>query len=178
MSNSKVLSLAETAIFVALALILSLFSINYAQTFYLELTVIPLLLLAIRRGVVWGVVAGLVYGLLAIVLGQVTMLSLPQGILEYIVAPASLGIAGIFNTKKQAKFSTVVFAVLLGVFVKYFFHFVAGIIFWGQFAWKGWSVWLYVLITQGISAIVTALAALVILGIIYKAAPGLFIAKK
>ncbi|PCS00664.1 energy-coupled thiamine transporter ThiT [Lactococcus fujiensis] len=177
MSQSKVLPLAETAIFVALALILSLFSINYAQTFYLELTVIPLLLLAIRRGLIWGLIAGLLYGLLAIVLGEVTPLSFAQGFLEYIIAPISLGLAGLFNTKSSNKFRIVVCATLLGVFVKYFFHFIAGIVFWGQYAWKGWSVWLYSLVTQGISGLITAIAALIILGILYKAAPKLFIAK-
>ena len=46
MSNSKVLELTETAIAAALALVLSFISINYAQVFYLELAVIPLLVLA------------------------------------------------------------------------------------------------------------------------------------
>ncbi|MFZ2577757.1 MAG: energy-coupled thiamine transporter ThiT [Lactococcus hircilactis] len=178
MSNSKVLPLAETAIFVALALILSLFSINYAQTFYMELTVIPLLLLAIRRGLAWGLVAGLLYGLLAIVLGEVTPLSFAQGFLEYIIAPISLGLAGIFHTKNGSTFKTVIYATLLGVFVKYFFHFIAGIIFWGQYAWKGWSAWLYSLVTQGLSGILTALAALIILGLIYKASPKLFVVNR
>jgi Predicted membrane protein len=54
MSDSKVLELTETAIAAALALVLSFISINYAQVFYLELAVIPLLVLALRRGVFLG----------------------------------------------------------------------------------------------------------------------------
>ncbi|MDR0298883.1 MAG: energy-coupled thiamine transporter ThiT [Streptococcaceae bacterium] len=178
MTNSKVLPLAETAIFVAIALILSLISLNYAQTFYLELTVIPILFLSIRRGLAWGMIAGLLYGLLAIILGQVTPLSAAQGFLEYIVAPVSLGLSGIFNSKTELKFSKIIYASLLGVGVKYFFHFIAGIIFWGQYAWKGWSVWLYSLITQGLSGLITALAAIFILGLIYRTMPKLFQVKK
>jgi thiamine transporter len=174
MTNSKIQALAETAVFVAVALILSIVSINYAQTFYIELTVIPLLLLAIRRGLAWGLIAGLLYGLLAIVLGEVTPLSAAQAFLEYIVAPVSLGLSGIFNTKSALKFTKVLYAILLGISVKYFFHFIAGIVFWSQYAWKGWSAWIYSLVTNGISAALTALAALIILGLIYKAAPHIF----
>ncbi|MDR2977689.1 MAG: energy-coupled thiamine transporter ThiT [Streptococcaceae bacterium] len=178
MSNSKIQALAETAVFVAIALILSIVSINYAQTFYVELTVVPLLLLAIRRGLIWGLAAGLLYGLLAIVLGEVTPLSAAQAFLEYVVAPISLGVSGIFNTKSVLTFSKVLYATLLGVSVKYFFHFIAGIVFWSQYAWKGWSAWIYSLVTNGLSGILTAAAALIILGMIYKASPGLFRVKK
>ena len=174
MSNSKILPLVETAIFVALALILSLISINYAQTFYVELTVIPLLILTLRRGMIWGLVAGLLYGLLALILGTVTPLSFAQGLLEYVVAPISLGLGGIFASKIDNKAFNIICVSLVGVLVKYFFHFIAGIVFWGQYAWKGWSVWLYSLVTQGISGILTSLAAIIILLLIYKAQPKIF----
>ncbi|GAB2024795.1 energy-coupled thiamine transporter ThiT [Lactovum odontotermitis] len=178
MTNSKILPLAETAVFVAVALILSIVSINYAQTFYIELTVIPLLLLAIRRGLAWGLIAGLLYGLLAIVLGEVTPLSAAQAFLEYVVAPVSLGLGGIFNTKSTLKFTKILYATLLGISAKYFFHFIAGIVFWSQYAWKGWSAWIYSLFVNTVSGILTAAAALIILGLIYKAAPRIFQTKK
>lgn len=164
MSNSKTFLLAEIALFTALALILSLISINYAQTFYLELAVIPLVFLSIRRGFFAGLTAGLIYGILLIVLGQATILTPVQAILEYIIAPMSLSIAGFSRNKT-------VLAAFSAIFLKYFWHFIAGIIFWGKYAWTGWSAWTYSLVTNGISALVTSIVCAILLVILFKNLP-------
>ncbi|EKF52064.1 energy-coupled thiamine transporter ThiT [Lactococcus garvieae] len=178
MSNSKVLELTETAIAAALALVLSFISINYAQVFYLELAVIPLLVLALRRGVLWGMSGGLVFGLLLIVLGQATVLTPVQTILEYIVAPVSLGLAGLLRQKDSSHSKTILAAVFLGVLIKYFWHFIAGVIFWGQYAWEGWGAIPYSLVANGVSGLVTAILAALVLLIIAKSAPQIFQGKK
>ena len=46
---------------------------------------------------------GLVFGLLLIVLGQATILTPVQALLEYIVAPISLGLAGVLRKRTLAK---------------------------------------------------------------------------
>lgn len=178
MSNSKALELTETAIAAALALILSFISLNYAQVFYLELAVIPLLVLALRRGIIWGMTGGLVFGLLLIVLGQATVLTPIQTILEYIIAPVSLGFAGLLRQKNSSEVKTILTAVFLGVLVKYFWHFIAGVIFWGQYAWKGWGAIPYSLVANGISGLATAVLATLVLFLISKSAPQLFQSKK
>ncbi|HBC90146.1 MAG TPA: energy-coupled thiamine transporter ThiT [Lactococcus sp.] len=178
MSNSKAIELTETAIAAALALILSFISVNYAQVFYLELAVIPLLVLALRRGAVWGMAGGLIFGLLLIVLGQATVLTPVQVILEYIVAPVSLGVAGTLRRKDSSKPETILALVFFGVLSKYFWHFIAGVIFWGQYAWKGWGAIPYSLVANGISGLATATLASLVLLLISKGAPQIFQRKK
>lgn len=178
MSNSKVLELTETAIAAALALVLSFISINYAQVFYLELAVIPLLVLALRRGVFWGMTSGLLFGLLLIVLGQATILTPIQALLEYIVAPISLGLAGVLRKKDSSQTRTIFAVAFLGVLIKYFWHFVAGVIFWGQYAWKGWGAIPYSFVVNGISGLATAALAALVLVLLSKSAPQIFQAKK
>ena len=183
MSNSKVLPLAETAIIAALTYVLSLFTINIANSFYLEFAVIPVIFLALRRGIKWGLTAGLLYGLLILVTGQGgnmalgnPLLQYSDGVIEYILAPASLGIAGVFTSKKLT-LPTVIWATLITALVKYFFHFIAGGLFWASYAPKGWNFWLFSLWSQGLSGLITAGVAVVVLILLYKITPKLFTAK-
>ncbi|MEY8458644.1 energy-coupled thiamine transporter ThiT [Lactococcus ileimucosae] len=178
MHHSKVLALTETAIAAAIALVLSFLSINYAQVFYLELAVIPLLILALRRGVLWGMSGGLVFGLLLIVLGQATVLTPVQVVLEYIIAPVSLGLAGILRQKDSSKPQIILTLAFFGVLIKYFWHFIAGVIFWGQYAWKGWGAIPYSLVANGVSGLATATLASLVLLLISKGAPQIFQSKK
>ena len=197
MSNSKILPLTETAIAAAVAFALSFLTINIAETFYLEFAVIPIILLSLRRGVRWGLAAGLIFSLLLFVTGRVSALplnSMPSfltsifaafpkdlrlpilqysdGILEYFIAPISLAVAGFFKSHHLTA-TKVALAAVVASLVKYFFHFIAGGIFWGSYAPKGWNPWLFSFATQGLSGILTAIVAAIILVILYKSIPKL-----
>lgn len=179
MSQSKISIrlLTEIAFMAALAYIISLFPNNVYGWIIIELATIPLLLLALRRGFIAGILGGLVFGLLAIVTGTATILSLPQAGLEYIIAPVSLGLAGLFHQNTSTpKFFPVVSGVFVAILVKYFFHFLAGVIFWGQYAWQGWGAVPYSLAVNGISGLLTALVASLILGIFVFKFPKAFLA--
>lgn len=180
MSHSKVLPIAETAIAAAVAFALSYLTIDIAETFYLEFAVIPIILLSLRRGARWGFVAGLLLSLLFFVSGKVISLPLKtpelqylDGVIEYFLAPISLGIAGFFKSQKITT-SKIIMASLVAALLKYFWHFIAGGIFWASYTPKGWNPWLFSLATQGISGIITAVAAAIILLIIFKSAPQIF----
>ena len=75
---------------------------------------------------------------------------------------------------KTGKNRYLIFAVLIAAFAKYFWHFVAGVIFWSDYAWKGWGAVSYSLIINGVSGLLTALAAIIILIAVKKAYPKLF----
>ncbi|AYG02009.1 energy-coupled thiamine transporter ThiT [Lactococcus allomyrinae] len=180
MSNSKfnIRLLTEIAFMAALAFIISLIPNTVYGWIIIELACIPILLLSLRRGFVAGVIGGLIWGILAIITGHAYILTLSQASLEYILAPLSLGLAGLFRQKTlQLKFSPVLLGIFIAVLVKYFFHFIAGIIFWSQYAWKGWGAVAYSLAVNGISGILTAIAAMVILSIFIKKFPQIFVPK-
>ena len=184
MSHTNIKMMAETAILSALAFALSFLTINLAETFYIEFAVIPVIFLALRRGLRWGFIGGLVLALLFLITGKVSTIPMKSAglqyldlLLEYGLAPISLGLAGIFK-KRQVKLSGVLAGALVASLVKYFWHFLAGGIFWASYVPKGWNPWAFSFVTQGLSGILTALVAAVVLGLIFKAAPQLLFSKK
>lgn len=180
MSNSKfdIRVLTEISFMAALAFVISIIPNTVYGWIIIEIATIPILILSLRRGWGAGLIGGLLWGLLAIVTGHAYILTPTQALLEYILAPTVLGIAGFFNLKSQVpKTMMIVWAVFLSILAKFFLHFIAGVIFWGQYAWKGWGAVAYSFAVNGISGLLTAIAALIILLIFAKSFPKIFVAK-
>ena len=129
--NKLALRLTESAIMIAAATILSMFKLvelPYGGSITLA-SMLPIVIIAYRYGTAWGILCGLVHGAIQLLLGSGT-LSYVTGaasvvaviLLDYIVAFAVCGLAGIFrNIKKQstgaqerARVSLYFFATLLG----------------------------------------------------------------
>jgi len=100
-------------------------------------TMVPLFILALRRGPVAGTVAGALYGILEgwILSGGKNFYYPAQVILDYPVAFGLLGLAGFFPR-------TPAFGVLIASLARYGAHVLSGILFFGQYA-KGQPVVLY-----------------------------------
>ncbi|RZI49712.1 energy-coupled thiamine transporter ThiT [Lactococcus kimchii] len=177
MSNSKfnIRLLTEIAFMAALAFVISLIPNTVYGWIIIEIACIPILLLSLRRGLAAGAFGGLIWGILALITGHAYILTLTQAGLEYLIAPVCLGLAGLFAQKTtKLKLFPVLSGIFIAVLVKYFFHFLAGIIFWSQYAWKGWGAVAYSLAVNGISGILTAVAAGIILSIFVKKFPKIF----
>ena len=101
----------------------------------ITLEAIPLLVFSLRRGVRSGAGAGAVAGLLQLLLGGYVVHP-AQALLDYPMAFAALGIAGI--ARKPLWVGTV-----LGSLARFICHLVSGAIFFGSYAPKGTNVWLY-----------------------------------
>ncbi|GAA3010525.1 energy-coupled thiamine transporter ThiT [Tetragenococcus solitarius] len=181
-SNTKVW--IEGTIIAALSVMLSFLPTDVGTTFTLSLGQIPLTVYALRRGVRPAMLAGLIWGFLHFPLGQVIYLSIPQVLIEYILAYPFAGFAGFFAAKLQRALQeknhgktrrAIISACIAGTFARYFWHFVAGYIFWGQYAMWGLSPVIYSLVINGVSALLTALAATVILLVFEKIFPNVFI---
>jgi len=104
-------------------------------------SMIPLLLLAYRRGVGVGVYAGVVFGLVQMVIEGYIYYPL-QIILDYPLAFGCLGLAGLF--KKHPMIGTVV--SLTGRFLS---HFISGVVFFAQYAPKEMGPVLYSAVYNG-----------------------------
>mgnify|MGYP004627646117 CR=1 FL=1 len=110
--NKLALRLTESAIMIAAATILSMFKLvelPYGGSITLA-SMLPIVIIAYRYGTAWGILCGLVHGAIQLLLGSGT-LSYVTGaasvvaviLLDYIVAFAVCGLAGIFrNMKKQS----------------------------------------------------------------------------
>jgi thiamine transporter len=129
--------LAEAVVFIALANALYILSKIYVPFLRLPqggsvtlASMVPLLWFALRRGTRWGVEAGLVYGLVHMVIsGEIYYPT--QVLLDYPLAFAALGLAGAF--KKHP-----ILGVGVGIAGRFICHFISGVIFFGQWAWPGW----------------------------------------
>jgi len=139
-SDTKVL--AEAIVFVALANALYIVSKFYFP--FLKLpqggrvtlaSMVPLLWFSLRRGLRWGVETGVVYGLVHMVVsGDIYYPA--QILFDYPLAFGALGLAGAFRNRP-------VVGVGVGIFGRFICHFISGVVFFGQYAWKGWSVLAY-----------------------------------
>lgn len=134
--------LAEMVVFIALANVLYLISKFYLPFLHLpqggSITVasmVPLLWFALRRGLRWGVEAGIIYGLVHMVIsGDIYYPA--QIILDYPLAFGALGLAGAFQRRP-------LIGVSVGILGRFACHFISGVVFFGQYAWAGWNVLAY-----------------------------------
>jgi len=98
-------------------------------------SMVPLLWFALRRGPRWGIEAGLAYGLVhMVVAGDIYYPA--QIILDYPLAFGALGLAGAFQKRPTI-------GVGVAIMGRFICHVVSGIVFFGQYAWKGWNVITY-----------------------------------
>ncbi|MGT2933364.1 energy-coupled thiamine transporter ThiT [Streptococcus catagoni] len=169
--NTNIKYLVEAAIFAALAMILS-FIPDFFSWFSPSYGAIPLVLFCLRRGLKYGLLSGLIWGLLHFALGKIAYLSLSQVLIEYILAFISMGIAGLFSNQMKIQLShknkstATLFAIMaatLAIALRYFWHFIAGVIFWGSYAPRGTSAIVYSLSVNGTAALLTLLLLVIAL---------------
>lgn len=106
-------------------------------------SMLPVMLFSYFFGPVAGVTVGLAYGFLQLL--QDFYVTHPLGLLlDYPVAFACLGLAGLFQKKGH-----LVWGVLFAGFARFLCHFVSGIVFFGSYAPEGVPVPLYSLAYNG-----------------------------
>ena len=188
MRNTNLTTMIEGAIIAGVCVALSFIPLNTANaSFDLSLGLIPLGVYALRRGLLPGLSVGFVWGLLLIVIGKAWFLTIPQVLLEYPVAFAFGGFGGILAPllgrelaaeRTGAAMRTVACAGVIAAVTRWFFHFWAGVIFWGSYAPEGMSPVAYSLFFNGVSAAANAVMLAIALPVILRAARMLFTAKE
>jgi len=188
MRNQKVLLLIEIAIFAALGFVLDFVAFKMPQGGSVSLVMVPIVLMAFRRGAIAGIITGLLVGLLQIVSGLISVTPLSfnfvvmQVILDYLVAYGVVGFAGLlrkqyFNNIAQSKhvknIIIIVTAVFIGSFLRYATHVITGIFFFGMYADEGQNLFLYSSIYNATYMIPVFLLTAVICSLLFVAAPRL-----
>ncbi len=142
--NNTVVKLTESAMMIAIAALLSvakLIDMPYGGSVTLA-SMLPLVIIAYRHGLGWGVLTGLAYGAVQLALGTENFGYLPvktfAGVVtlivaDYLAAFAVLGLGGIFRKLCRRQATALSLGALLVSILRYACHVVAGWTVWAGF---------------------------------------------
>jgi len=174
--RKNIRALAESAVFIALAFILS-----YVRVYKLPqggsvtlVSMLPILIIGIRWGIGWGMASGVVYALLQIFQdgGIVPPTSTIFNyflvfMLDYFVAFTVLGLSAAFRKIKYG----IIISVPVCLFLRFLCHFISGIIIWGVYAPEGMLPAVYSLSYNGSYMGVEIVLTSAIVVILYRILP-------
>ena len=131
MRNTKVRTLTEAAMLIAIAQILSYIVLyRFPQGGSIDASMLPIVLFAVRHGAGWGTLAGFVFGILQYVAGNGFAIDWMSMVVDYLIAYALLGFgAGLMKGRRQAMIS----GTLLGGLLRFLAHYVVGAVIWGKY---------------------------------------------
>ncbi|MCD8004517.1 MAG: energy-coupled thiamine transporter ThiT [Oscillospiraceae bacterium] len=122
--QTRIRMLCEGAIMIALALVLGLLKVyEFPQGGSISLEMLPLLVFCVRWGVGDGLVACLAFGILQVFVQGAVSWGWISILLDYIVAFAVLGLAGLGRGHKYGIF----WGSVLGCAARFIVHFISGI---------------------------------------------------
>ncbi|MCL1848418.1 MAG: energy-coupled thiamine transporter ThiT [Clostridiales bacterium] len=153
-------TLAESAILVALATVLSIYAVfklpsGGAATIG---SMVPIMLVSLKYPLSWSLTVSFAFSMIKILLG---FYAPPVGtvfnyalviLLDYVVAFSVLCLAGPITRALRQDWSIrirMVIATVSCLLLRFFCHFLSGIIIWGVYAPAGQPVWLYSLLYNG-----------------------------
>ncbi|WP_141433551.1 energy-coupled thiamine transporter ThiT [Bacillus sp. 03113] len=187
MKKLSLVVLIEAAFFAAFALVLDLIpSIKLTPMISISAAMIPIFIIAYRWGFRASILSGFLWGVLQLVVGDIYFLNIFQFLIEYFIAFAFIGFAGLFyqviqkqllNNQKGKAGLWIVVATLTGSIARYVWHFIAGVIFWGSYAPEGMSPIIYSLMVNGGTMIGSAILCSFILILLTLTAPRLLLKK-
>ena len=144
-SSARIHILAESAMMVALATVLSMLKIwdaPYGGSVTV-LSMAPIIVLSMRRGVKVGLLAGFAHGVIQLLLGLSTVAYVPTAwgivicvLTDYILPFTLLGLGGLFRDVKftQNRYTNILIAAALGALLvtvlRYLCHIVSGAVIW------------------------------------------------
>ncbi|MCP8618113.1 energy-coupled thiamine transporter ThiT [Salirhabdus salicampi] len=183
-TSSKNLFLVEIAIFSGLAILLDIISGALTGRFWpqggsVSIGMLPILIMAFRWGLKGGLLTGFIFGLLDLIIAG-SIYHPVQAFIDYFLAFTAVGFAGLFAAHvksgikegKPGKWLTyIVIGTLLGGLLRFFFHWVSGIVFFGEYAPEGQPVAIYSLVYNGFYMVFSILFCIILLPVILKALP-------
>ena len=126
---------------IALAAVLGLLKVyTMPQGGSVSLEMLPLIFLAVRRGVGPALAAGGLYGLVQLVLPGAFIYHPAQAALDYPLAYTAVAAAGLISVRGWRTLAVAVTVAATGRFV---FHFLSGLIFFASYAPQWEAPWLY-----------------------------------
>ena len=166
--------LVESAIIIARATVLSLvklWEMPLGGSITL-LSMLPIMLIALRHGTKPGLAAAFVYSLTQLFLGLPSLMSwgmtaaqwVGSLLFDYLIAFTVLGFAGVC---KKHGFPGVIAGVALACALRFVSHFISGSIFFAVWCPDGWNVIWYSICYNGVYMLPNMLIAMVIAALLY-----------
>ena len=127
--NRKTRTLSEGAIMIALSLVLEMITLyKLPNGGSVTLSMVPIILFAVRHGAGWGAMAGGIFGALNYIFGG-TAIDWTTIICDYFIAFAMLGFgAGLFHKKKLG----CVWGSFTGLALQFTASYLVGVFVWGK----------------------------------------------
>lgn len=186
MRNERIRVIAEVGLAVALAVVLNFLAarlpINIAGG-SISLTMLPIFIVALRRGAIAGMVAGALFGTIDLIL-EPWIVHWAQVVLDYPAPYLLAGLAGLGSTayrkavatgKVENASLTAVFWMLVGSVFRFVAHYLSGVIFFADMAPEGmnpyWYSFLYNISYLAPSALASIVVAVIVLRALDKAVP-------
>ncbi len=136
--------MARIGIALALATILHLVKLvdlpNGAGSINLG-SMVPILIIAFMYGPEIGMLTGFLFGIIYLIISPYILHPI-QVLFDYPLPFMAVGLAGFFKNKK-------LLGATFGMFIRFIFHFISGVLFFGEFAPEGWSPVLYSFVVNG-----------------------------
>ncbi len=159
--------LAEIIIFVAMAGALALvshFFFQLPQGGTINIGMVPIFWLALRRGPKIGIFAGAVLGVVDLAV-EPFVVNPAQFILDYPLAFACLGLAGIFRNIKMVG---PILGVVVGGIGRFISHFVSGVVYFSYFAPPGMSPVVYSILYNGTYMVPSIIISAVVIAVLQR----------
>lgn len=173
MNKKRILMIAESAVMMALATVLSMivFFQLPAGGSVTPFSMLPVLIIAYRYGMKWGFGVGVVYGLIEMLLG-LNNLSYATNALagiciilfDYLVAFGVIGFGGLFRKMKNQAVGFSL-GVAVACLLRFLCHFLTGITVWADYTGGIWNTIIFSLTYNG-SYMLPELVITVIVGAI------------
>lgn len=169
MRDKKIRMMTEIGLAVALSAVFQLITFfRMPQGGSVNLEMLPILIIAFRWGGVPGMITGLIYGFLQLVINPYVIHPV-QLIMDYPLPYALLGTAGFlpvnkFKNNNFKLYSSIFAGTLVAVLGRFIIHVLSGVIFFSSYALdKGQNPWIYSLIYNGSYIVPAMLLSLVII---------------
>lgn len=181
MDQKRLQLLLEVAILGAISFILDKIGFSFPQGGSITFSMLPIVIMAFRWGLVGGMLTGFTSGLLQLIAGGYVFTPIQAG-LDYFVAYTVVGFAavtgawlvrGAANGDKKGMGAAIVVGTLIGGLLRYIIHFIGGIVFFGEYAPEGSTVWVYSLIYNGSYMIPATILSAIVAVLLITSAPRL-----
>ncbi len=183
MREERIRLIVEVALSVALAAVLGMFKLTLPWNFAggsVSLSMLPLIVISLRRGLAPGIVAGLTFGVIDYLL-EPYFVHPVQVVLDYPVAFAACGLAALARPRRSGVLaiteigSSALGGAILAGAGRLAASFVSGVVFFSANAPEGQPVWLYSLLYNASylapSVIACGVAAAVVVPALDRAVP-------
>lgn len=104
-------------------------------------SMVPILIIAFTYGPEIGMLTGFLFGVIYLIISPYILHPI-QVLFDYPLPFMAVGLAGYFKNKK-------LLGTFIGMFIRFIFHFISGVLFFGEFAPEGWSPTIYSLVVNG-----------------------------